>query len=100
MNNRKLKLALTVGLLNRKPGQGNILQLVKRLMGKFRTDVGGFLGLRQLEHQVISNSYTLDAYALDFEYYTLNLDIVSNTSDNTESINKLEFEALTAASAA
>ena len=100
MSNRKIKLALTVGLLNRKSDQGNTLQLVKRLMGKFRSDAGHFLGLRELEHQLLSRTHTLKSYALDFEHYTLNLDIVNNPSDNTESINKLEFETSTSASAA
>ena len=100
MNNRKLQLALTVGLLNRKPGQDNILQLVKRLMARFSADVGQYLGLRQLEDQIIGGAHTLKSYALDFEHYTLSLDIVSNAGDNTDSINRLEFEAVTTASAA
>jgi len=78
MSNRKMKLALTVGLLNRKTGEGNTLQLVKRLMNKFRSDVGGFLGMRQLEEQILNRSHTLQSFALDFEHYTLNLDIVNN----------------------
>ncbi|MCR9052109.1 MAG: hypothetical protein ACE362_11740 [Phaeodactylibacter xiamenensis] len=93
MSNRKMKLALTVGLLNRKTGEGNTLQLVKRLMNKFRSDVGGFLGMRQLEEQILNRSHTLQSFALDFEHYTLNLDIVNNRTDNTESINRLEFSA-------
>lgn len=100
MNDRKIKLALTVGLLNREPGQENILQLVKRLLVKFRTETGSYLGLRQLGHQIISGQHTLKSYALDFDCYTLNLDIVSNASDNTESINRLEFESLVTAYAA
>ena len=93
MSNRKLKLALTVGLLNRKPEHGNILSLVKCLMGKFSSDAGSFMGLRQIEQQNISNTHTLNAYALDFEFYTLSLDIIKNLTNNTESINRLEFEA-------
>ena len=100
MNNRKLKLALTVGLLNRKSGEGNTLQLVKRLMKRFQSDAGSFLGLRQLEHQVLNRSHTLQSFALDFEHYTLNLDIVNNRTDDTESINRLEFSAPTSVIAA
>jgi hypothetical protein len=99
MDNRKIKLALTVGILNQ-TGQGNTLQLVRRLMNKFRTEVGEFLGLRQLEDQVLNRSHTLQSFALDFEHYTLNLDIVNNRTDNTESINRLEFSTPTSMIAA
>ncbi len=99
MDNRKIKLALTVGILNQ-TGQGNTLQLVRRLMNKFRAEVGDFLGLRQLEDQVLNRSHTLQSFALDFEHYTLNLDIVNNRTDNTESINRLEFSIPTSMIAA
>lgn len=97
MKSRKLKLALTVELLNRASAETNLLQTAKQLMSAFRQEVGQFLGLQQTEDQSLNAFHRLNAYTIQFEHYTLDLEIVQNLTDNSQSIQRLHLQQPAAA---
>lgn len=76
MNIRKIKLTLTVGLLN-SDGQHNALGLVRELMGGFQ-EAGRFLGLTRLQNNRLNATHFRETYAMRYENCTLNVDLVSN----------------------
>ncbi len=76
MNIRKIKLAITVGLMNLDP-QGNALQLVRDMVSDFK-EAGAFLGLRRVQAADINPVQVRETYALQFEHCTVALDLVSN----------------------
>ena len=76
MNIRKIKLALTVGLIN-SGRQGNGLALVKELMAGFQ-EAGRFLGLTRLQNNRLNAAHVRETYAIRYENCTLNVELVSN----------------------
>ena len=76
MNIRKIKLALTIGLMNLEAD--NILQGVKDLMQDFTGEVGAFLGLDLVNNSRLNNSHVFQQYALQYENATLKVDVVAN----------------------
>jgi hypothetical protein len=55
MNIRKIKLALSVGLMNSEPG--NTLQVIKEQMHTFKGEVGNFLGLREVNNNLLNRNH-------------------------------------------
>lgn len=76
MNTRKIKLALTVALMNLDP-QGNAIQLVRDLVSDLK-DAGAFLGLRRVKASNLGPSQLSETYALQFEHCTVALNMVSD----------------------
>ncbi|MBV6425723.1 MAG: hypothetical protein KIPDCIKN_00207 [Haliscomenobacter sp.] len=76
MNIRKIKLALTIGLMNLEAD--NLLQGVKDLMQDFTSEVGAFLGLDLLNNSRLNNSHVFQQYALQYEHATVKVDVVAN----------------------
>jgi hypothetical protein len=74
MNIRKIKLALTVGLLNVGPST-NVLQIVKDLLADIQ-DLGTYLGQKQLNQTKISPISTKETVALQYEHGTIALDVI------------------------
>lgn len=76
MNIRKIKLALTVGLMNLGPTT-NILQLVRELLADIQ-DTSAFIGFKKMDIAQISRLGTKETYALQYEHCTIALEVVSN----------------------
>lgn len=85
MNIRKIKLAITVGLMNLDP-QGNALQLVRDLVTELK-EAGSFLGLSRVRANDIS-----ETYALQFERCTIALDLVSNPKTQSHSVQGFRLQ--------
>ncbi len=82
MNTKQIKLALTVGLLNEKPG--NALQAVKQLMQGFRDEVGTLLSLKEVRNKAINADHYQQMYQLNFEHARLDIELISNPRTNLE----------------
>lgn len=93
MKDLSIKLRLTVGLLNSKPEQGNAVQLAKRLMGSFKNEVGAFLGLKVVGDKYLDARHVLRTYALNFERYTLGLDVVLDPNGRQQVVQRLDLRS-------
>lgn len=82
MNIRKIKIALTVGLMNLDP-KGNAVQLVRDMVSDFK-EAGAFLDLRRVKATDINPSHISETYALQFEHCTVALDVVSNPNTSSQ----------------
>jgi hypothetical protein len=89
MNIRKIKLALSVGLMNQEAG--NAVNKIERMMDNFREDVGDLIGRRELGKSNLNRSHVQQTYALQFERCTLKVDLVSNLATNTQVVNTFSF---------
>ena len=90
MNTRqKIKLALTVGLLNHKSPR-NVLRAVKELMAEIK-EVGAFLGQSVITIVELSRGHTQARIALQYEHCTLDLDLVSNSFNATQVVQGFDL---------
>ena len=89
MNNRKIKLALTVGLMN--TDSPNLLQTITEQMTVFKNEVGSFLGLKELKNNRLNRGHVKHTYALRFENCTLSVDLVSNTFTKTQTVQGFQL---------
>ena len=89
MNSRKIKIALTVGLLNNE--SNNVLQAVKELMSGFRDEVGNFLGLSMVNRSRLNRDHILQTYAIQFEHCRLDVNLVSNPRTRTEVVQGFQL---------
>ena len=92
MNSRKIKLALTVGLLNNSPQQQNALQSIKDMMSTFKDDVGGFLGQVRLKNARLNRNHIQETYAMKFEKCTLNVDLILNSTTRTQVVHGFRLQ--------
>ncbi len=83
MNIRQIKLELTVDLLNQQNSQKPI-RFAKRAMGKFKNQVGNYMGLLEKGTTKISDAIERRSFALQFEFCTLDLDLVTNRESNIQ----------------
>jgi hypothetical protein len=86
---KKIHLALTIGLMNR--SNPNILQAAKQLMSGFNEEAGSFLGLTELGASSLGRKIHLKQYALRFEKYTLELDVVDGPTQDMTSVQGLRL---------
>lgn len=84
-NLRKIKLALTVGLINKSSGQ-NLLNSIKELMKSFTDEVGSFIELTTTKHIPLNAALTNQSYAIRYENAVLNVDVVTNRNTNSQYI--------------
>ena len=89
MNSRKIKIALTVGLLNNE--SNNVLQAIKELMLGFQEEVGNFLGLSMVNRSRLNSEHILQTYAIQFERCRLDVDLVSNPHTRTEVVQGFQL---------
>ncbi len=92
MNTRKIKLALTAGLIN-KNVSGNALQAVEELMTSFADEVGAFMGLKPVGHSSLDRNSIRERYALQYENGTLNVEVISHPGVNRQSVQRFQFLA-------
>jgi len=88
MNIRKIKLALTVGLMN--SNQKNVLNAVKDLMLSFK-EVGAFLGLAVVGNERLNPALIKETYAIRFENCTLDVDLVSNPMTQSQAVQGFQL---------
>lgn len=88
MNTRKIKLALTAGLINKSTGT-NALASIKDLMGSFTNDAGRFIGLTPLSNKRMGSTVK-ERYALRYEHCTLNVDLVSYPKANHQMVQAFQ----------
>ncbi len=89
MNIRKIKLALSVGLMNTE--SGNILQVIKEQMCTFKGEVGNFLGLTEVNNNRLNRNNIQHTYAMQFENCTLNVDLVLNPRTKTQVVQGFQL---------
>jgi hypothetical protein len=89
MNIRKIKLALSVGLMNSEPG--NTLQVIKDQMQAFKGEVGNFLGLSEVNKNPLNRNHVKQTFSMRFENCTLNVDLVTNPRTKTEVVQGFQL---------
>lgn len=90
MNNQKIKLALTVDLINSSPTR-NIPGFIKEVMSRFK-EVGSFLGLRQVAKSVINRTHIKDIYAFQFENCRLDVEMISNPITRSQYVQGFQLK--------
>ncbi|MCB0565634.1 MAG: hypothetical protein KDD01_14785 [Phaeodactylibacter sp.] len=88
MNIRKIKLALTVGLMN--SNQSNTLNAIKDLMLSFQ-EVGAFLGLTVTGNKRLNPALIKETYAIQFENCTVDVDLVSNPMTHSQAVQGFQL---------
>ena len=77
MDSRKIKLELSVNLIN--TGQRkNLLDIVKEVMGGFK-EAGAFIGQKITRRAKLDKLHEKESYAIQFENCTLDVDLVSDS---------------------
>ncbi len=89
MNIRKIKLALSVGLMNTE--SNNLLHTVKEQMKVFKSEVGSLLGTQVVKNDRLNKGHVKHTYALRFENCTLDLDLVMNTHTKTQTVQGFQL---------
>ena len=89
MNTRKVKLALTVGLIN-KCAQCSPIQAVKDVMYTTK-EVGSFIKSSIVSKKALDPQHEASVYALEFENCTLNLDLVVNRQTRNQYVNGFQI---------
>lgn len=77
MNNRKIKLALTVGLIN-DPAQDDKLGSVKEIMSGF-DEVGRFVGVSKNQSSTFDQYQQMESFTMQFENCSVDLNMISNS---------------------
>ena len=90
MNIRKIKLALTVGLMNNEKGV-NVLPFIVDQMNGFKDEVGTFISTSEVRKNHLNRNNVKKTYAMRFENVTLNVDLVSNPMTNSQTVHGFQF---------
>ena len=89
MNTRKLKLALTIGLIN-KCAKCSPIQAVKDVMPATK-EVGSFIKSSLVSQRLLDSNNQSNIYALEFEHCTLNLYLVINRHTRNQYVNGFDL---------
>lgn len=89
MNTRKVKLALTIGLIN-KCAKCSPIQAVKDVMNTTK-EVGSFIKSSIISKRPLDNRHEASVHALEFENCTLNIDLVINRQTRNQYINGFQL---------
>lgn len=89
MNLRKIKLDLTVTLLNN-PACANAPKLAKDRLQGFK-EVGRFLGTSVVKRKAIGKEQIERRYSIKFEHCTLDLLMVSNLKNYSHIVNNFQL---------
>ena len=92
MNIRKLKLALTVDLLNL-PASPDMLHRVQMVMNKFNNEVGAYLGLVQIQKLNIDEDFERQTLALQYENCTLDINFFKNKSTESQYLQGFNIQS-------
>lgn len=91
MNLRKVKLALTVDLLNTKSRE-NLLNLVKEKMLNFRQEVGKLIEQTLIKKSPLVNGHIKQSYIIKYENCTLDIDLITNPNDRNQYVYTFELQ--------
>ena len=92
MNIRKIKLELTVALMNNL-SSGNYLGKIKELMQNFREQVGAFRGQEVLNNTDLDDDHSLSTLALEYDNCIINIDLVTNNTTRNQYLNRFDLAA-------
>lgn len=84
-NLRKIKLALTVNLINKSDGS-NLLKSIKEMMKNFSNEVGNFIELTITNTIPLNAALDNQSYAIRYENAVLNVDVVTNRNTRSQYI--------------
>ena len=90
MNLKKIKLALTIDLLNQKDNR-NLLHTTRKIMSNLKEEVGNFINQKLIIARTNGN-HVKQSYALQYEKGTLSLDVVVNPSTLNQYIYSFDFQ--------
>jgi hypothetical protein len=91
MDLRKIKLDLTVALLNQRSVGESALQIVQDLMNSFK-EVGSLQRLSQVRTAPLDGEHIQYDYQLEYDELTLNVEMVANHATNTTFLNRFSFQ--------
>jgi len=91
MNIRKIKLALTIDLMNATCGQ-NMLNCVKELMGDYKEEAGNYMSLEMKDNAKLDSTFEQQSFALQYEKCTLDLDLVKNKTTQNQFISGFDLK--------
>lgn len=92
MNIRQIKLTLTVDLLDQKASRKPIFS-ARKSMEKFKGEVGKYLGLLEKGRTKLSDVIERRSFALQYEYCTLDLELVTNPINQTQFLQGFDVRA-------
>lgn len=87
MDTRKIKLALTVGLINTDGSLNSLQELMSDI-----TEVGSFLGKTLVNKAALNPSLMRKTYAMKYENCTLAVDLVSNAVTNSQQVHGFQLQ--------
>jgi len=88
MNNRKLKLALTVALMN--AGNSNLIQAIKELVSGFK-EAGAFLGQQLIRKNLLNMDTENRRYAIRFENCTVDVELIANRHNRNQYVRGFQI---------
>ena len=90
MNLKKIKLVLTIDLLNQKNNHNNLLDTIRKVMKTLKEEVGNFLS-QTLTNTRPFGDLVKQTYSLQYENGTLDLDVVVNRTTLNQYIYSFDF---------
>ncbi len=100
MNIRKLKLALTVQLMNLDFSPRSLVRRVAESLQNFREDTGRLIAFKLLDRQQLGTALECNIYELAFEHCTIAIEVVENHRTGTHTVKGFQFIERRPASAA
>ena len=88
MNNRKLKLALTVALMN--AGNSNLIQAIKDLVAGFK-EAGAFIGQQLIGKNPLNRNTENRRYTIRFENCTVDVELIANRHNRNQYIRGFQI---------
>ena len=89
MNFRKIKLALTVDLVNGIQN-GQLLKSIKNLMNDFK-EAGKFIGLSVTNSITLNQALTQRTFAIQYENVTLDVNVITNTATRSQYVQNFDL---------
>jgi len=81
MNIQKIKLDLTLNLLN-KSFDSNVVDSITTFMASLHDEVGNFVSSQLVRQAGIDKTFEQQTYAIQYENCTLNVDVVYNKNSS------------------
>lgn len=91
MNIRKMKLALTVDLMNLSAPLAPVTS-ARNTMSRFENETGIFKGLSETQSTSLNNGIERKVFALRFENVTLDLDLITNSHNSEQFIKGFDLK--------
>ncbi len=89
-NLRKIKLALTVGLMN-EASEKNVLNSIKNMLKKFSADLGNFIDSKITKQLSLNAALENRTVAIRYENAVLNVNLVTNRNTRSQYIQGFDL---------